>query len=65
MFWTLVVTACLGYGPCKDFNIDSGQPSQWGCGFMAQIAMVEFISEHPKWRIAGYKCLPPGSRIGI
>lgn len=65
MLWTMIVTGCLGFGPCKDFTIDTGQQTKQACEVLSQLALVDFALQHPKWRIARWKCVPPGHFVDL
>jgi hypothetical protein len=56
---SLLLTICLAANPseCKRQPIDF-EGSQIECALYGQQAAIEWLAQHPKWRLAKWRCGP-------
>lgn len=63
---TLIFLVCLISSPdsCREERLSFAfeAVSDFGCMVGAQSKMAEWTNTHPGWRVASWKCVPPGLR---
>lgn len=61
---TLIFLVCMISSPnsCREERLSFAfeSVSNFGCMVGAQSKMAEWTNTHPGWRIASWKCVPPG-----
>ncbi len=55
MMATLILVVCLGGGDCRDERL-SPQVAAMDCAIFGQVLAQDWLNDHPKYRLAQYRC---------
>ena len=53
----LILYACVTGTHCPPFVLTDQIPSQFACMIGAQPEIAKFLSDRPKWKVEGYRCV--------
>jgi len=55
---TLILVVCLSATPdvCKEERPPVEAMSPMGCMIRGQVIAAEWVEEHPKWQLSGFRC---------
>ena len=63
---SLVLVFCLSVAPadCQEVRptLDQDLSSPMACVLEGQVVAQDWLADHPKWLLAGWRCEPPSRR---